>query len=101
MAENHTHKYKRKNIGKYIYEKGKAVKRKKYLVYACSVTGCTHYIPVYLSEGKISICNKCDEAFVMTKKTMKLASPHCEDCTEKNKDIKPTTLQLLEELGEE
>lgn len=97
MSE-HIHKYKRKNLGGYIYEKGKAAKRKKYLVYACTISGCTHYVPSYLAEGKISICNTCAEAFVMTKKTMKLALPHCEDCTKKEKDVSDATLNLLGDL---
>lgn len=98
MSE-HIHKYKRKNIGAHIYTRGKPAARKKYLVYACTLSGCTHYIPLYLAEGKVCICNTCAEAFVITKKTLKLALPHCEDCTKKEKDVKDETLKLLEELG--
>lgn len=78
---DHIHKYKRINFSK-SKEKGK-----EYWIYKCVKPGCTHYIPVELSEGLVCECNKCDNIMVITKAVLNggyrrtpLAKPHCPDC---------------------
>ena len=89
MARKHIHKLKRKNI---------AIKPKKYIVYACILPGCNYYAAPNLLEGKIVLCNRCDEPMVMTKLAMTLAMPHCLDCTKSNKQV---TLGVIEEFLED
>lgn len=66
----HIHQYRRTNIGV----------KNKYIVYACNLPLCTHYLRPELVEGKLSLCCRCDKPFVMTKEKLRLANPHCDDC---------------------
>jgi hypothetical protein len=81
-AANHTHRYKKKNIGQ---------NGKRYLVYFCTKPLCSHYVPVTLAEGKMCECYICDSPFIITKAIVSGSSgepmtrPHCLDCTKKRK----------------
>ncbi len=72
---DHLHKYKRIDLGN------------KFMVYKCQRPGCSHYVPIKLSEGKLCECNRCNQPMIMTKATMDLARPHCIDCTKRKKEI--------------
>lgn len=80
----HLHKYKKVNLGR---------NGKDYFVYRCMITGCSHYVPVHLSENKVCECNRCGEPMIINKITLQgstgraMALPHCVDCIERKKDI--------------
>lgn len=69
----HIHKYRRAKLGKSV-------------IYKCAISGCTHYILKDLIEGRISVCWRCPNPFVITKKTLKNcpAMPHCDNCYPKS-----------------
>lgn len=67
-VENHIHKYQREKLGKLV-------------IYRCMVPGCSHYVHKNLAVNRISICWYCDTPFVMTKKSVKLKKPHCQNCS--------------------
>ena len=73
--DNHIHRYERKPLG-----------NKGYKIFKCMVPGCTHYIDVKMGEGRICECNRCHKPFVLDRRAMKLAKPHCLDCVEKTSD---------------
>lgn len=84
-AQNHIHKYKKFNLTR---NKDK----EPYYVYQCVLPLCSHYTPVNLSVGKMSLCNRCNEPFIITKETLQgyanraTVRPHCIDCTDKRKE---------------
>lgn len=91
---DHIHKYKKVDIGAY----GKP----PYLVYKCIKPGCTHYVPVSQSLNLIAECNRCHDAFVMSKATQLLALPHCMKCTKHKKgkeDNVESVAEYLSKLG--
>jgi hypothetical protein len=73
----HIHKYIRIKIGK-----------TKRIEYKCAIPGCVHHIREELIDGRQSLCNRCSKPFFMDKKNMKLAKPHCDECTMSNKQSK-------------
>jgi hypothetical protein len=73
----HIHQYKRRDIG---------AKGKPYLVYACNLPLCSHYLHASLLENKFSLCYRCDKPFLLNKENLKLAFPHCDTCTHERKD---------------
>jgi hypothetical protein len=78
MTKNtgHIHRYKRVNIGD---------PRKKYKVYRCMVAACSHYVRPELAEGRLAECWRCREPFVLDKKAITLAKPHCSKCVQSTK----------------
>ena len=70
------HKYKRKRIGK----------DKDYIVYACVLPNCNHYITPELLEGKEFLCWRCGKANLAGVLTRNLAKPHCKACTKSKKE---------------
>jgi hypothetical protein len=63
----HTHKYERVRLGK------------KY-VYKCALPNCPHYVYKELAKGRVSICWRCGDEFVMNTYSVQLAKPHCKKC---------------------
>ena len=52
-------------------------------LWACALPTCSHYMPPDLEEtliGKMSICWKCGEKFLLTEDNMQKAQPFCSDC---------------------
>jgi hypothetical protein len=78
----HIHKYERRRLGNYI-------------IFKCMIPGCVNYIRKELADGRISICWRCGEPFVMAKATLELKRVHCVDCT---KFKKPRSHDRLKEL---
>lgn len=78
----HVHKYKR-----IIYKSGNAV-------FFCALPDCSNKINPVLALGKRSICWRCEEVFILSEYSLRLAKPHCDACHKTKKvDIK------LEEIG--
>lgn len=68
--KRHTHKYLLRNYGK----------RK---VYACALPDCSHFqIDPSLVIGKKSLCNQCEEEFILTADLIsnKVVRPRCRVC---------------------
>lgn len=87
---NHVHKYIR-------------VKLNKYLAYKCALPNCAHLIAAPLVEGKMSVCWRCEEPFVINKIQSKMKRPHCTNCVKPKKKkefkVEPTKRdRLLEHL---
>lgn len=64
----------------------------------CSIAGCAHYIPIELAVGRISICNICNNEFVLEKRHFKNAKLHCDDCFKK-KESTNSIAAALEEMN--
>src|SRR6187549_972720 len=72
MSRHPVHQYQRRVIGK------------EYVVYACVVPGCNHYIAEGLLEGRQCLCNRCKTAVFIIKRGHDgrfLHKPHCKECT--------------------
>lgn len=87
MKKNeHLHKYKRIDIGS----------RQPYIVLKCTKPSCSHYIKATLAEGKMAECPRCDAPFLLDKEALRLAVPHCSNCTVKREgsdgESEPNTL---------
>lgn len=69
---SHVHQYQRKDIGK----------KEPYIVYACALEGCTHYIHKDFIMGKLSLCNKCLGEFTLDRYAIwqQRVQPYCPDC---------------------
>lgn len=77
----HTHKFRR-----HTYETGG-------VIYFCVLPDCSVKIKPALTLGKRAICWRCEEEFIMTEYTIKLAKPHCGNCHKpKNREIKHYTI---------
>jgi hypothetical protein len=83
-AQKHVHKYFRKRIGK------------DYIVYACALPDCSHYLHESHIVGKRTVCWVCGRITIVYRDSNGiLARPHCKDCTKKKKDDEPMDLPPL------
>lgn len=95
IGDKHYHVYKRTNL-----TKNKKVKT--YYVYKCTETGCVHYVPVSQAIGRVAKCPMCGDIYEIDKRSVRLASPHCNDCYSTNKDEELiNTMKFIEELTED
>lgn len=86
----HTHQYIRKR------------EKEKEDVFRCAHASCNHYLRKGYVEGKKSICNRCGNEFILTKKELKMAKPHCMACGRGKEGTKiKVTEQFVEELMKE
>lgn len=67
MADEHIHRYRR-------------VRLQTTDVYRCILPGCRHYLRRAFAIGAISSCYRCGMPFELTKRNMKLDTPHCDSC---------------------
>lgn len=98
MANKHIHKYRLKNLTR---DPSKA----PYLVYICIQQDCSHNIRVELIDGKISLCNRCNEPFMMRLNKLKhgdrvIVRPHCEDCTKTPASVKEKRKKIENSIDE-
>ena len=49
--------------------------------YRCIDPHCRHYIHKSLLLGKAAHCKYCGEEYTLTKYSLKLKVPHCDNCT--------------------
>jgi hypothetical protein len=80
------------------YEKAVLGKKRDYIVYRCNLPGCMHYLPKKLAKGKLSVCNRCENKFVLTPAALELQKPHCLDCTNRRN---PVNLDIIKDFLEE
>lgn len=68
-------------------------------VYFCTLPHCKYKVVVALALGKEVICNRCGDPFIMNEVSIRLAKPHCDDCTAKRKpDTDTITERVLETI---
>lgn len=79
---NHIHKYIR------VKKSDRAIKT----FFKCAFDGCTHKIAKEFAIGRYSICNRCNEQFVLDARALDLAKPHCARCTRSEKNENVSTL---------
>jgi hypothetical protein len=78
MTRQHVHRYRRLDIGKKV----------PYWVMACTLPGCTSYTPMKTVstcpalEGKVAVCNKCGDRFILDKMSLRKAKPICVSCVD-------------------
>lgn len=72
---NHTHKYKR-------------IENKKTgtTIYRCDLINCTHYVTESLAWHRLTICFKCNQEFVLTKRKITQMKPKCLNCSGRKKE---------------
>jgi hypothetical protein len=70
----HIHKFKR-----LTYKSGNQI-------FFCTLPDCSQKINPALALGKRSICWRCEEPFIMTEYSLRLAKPHCENCHKSKSD---------------
>jgi formylmethanofuran dehydrogenase subunit E len=87
MTEKHTHRYEKVIMGK-----------KNTVFFRCNFPSCTHYLQAKLAEGKLSICNRCGNEFILDRRAMKFVKPYCVNCTAIKKKS-PEHDTILEFLG--
>jgi hypothetical protein len=66
--QNHVHKLRR-----HSYNNGTKV-------FFCTLPDCNYKVDTFLALGKKAICHLCNDEFIMTEYTVKLARPHCQKC---------------------
>jgi len=64
------------------------------IIYRCSLTNCPHFLPEPLIVGKLSICWRCSDIFIITKRSLRCKKFHCESCT-RGRYNKPKEAQTL------
>ena len=86
-TQTHVHKYYKKDMGR----------KKPYIVYACALPHCYHYVPENVVPGKLTRCWGCNEEFVITKNSDGTlpVKPKCPDCKASRK--KPTPILPIED----
>ena len=67
-------------------------RKSKTPVYKCTLPGCPHFVYEALVVGRLSICNRCNEIYLVTKKTIRNKKMHCEDCTLGRDPVIPQSL---------
>lgn len=68
----HIHKFRRHTFTKRD--------KSKYDVFFC-VDDCTYQVKRPLALGKVSRCWRCNKPFAMNEYSLRLAKPHCPNCT--------------------
>jgi len=77
-------------------------------IYFCTLD-CTFKIECSLALGKKSVCNLCGNEFVLNEYHIKLARPHCSDCSKtkvrgddgKNHYIRRVNIPVLDSVAED
>ena len=92
--KSHIHKYHKIDIGSF---------KKPYLVYACSIPDCTHYVPVDRAVGRTTQCVVCGKPHEITKADLRYVRIACKNCKGKrvrNAEIRERMLHNKEERTE-
>lgn len=94
-VKNHVHRLK-----KFKYKTGVAV-------FFCTLD-CNYKIEAPFALGKETLCNICNEPFIMNEYTIKLTKPHCANCGRKEVKvdgkkfyIRKVKSSLLAEMAQE
>ena len=75
------------------------------VIYRCGLPNCPHFIYEPLIVGKLSICFRCGNEFIVTLRSTRSKKMHCEDCTRgrynkprKKTDITESLLSDVEQI---
>jgi hypothetical protein len=89
MTQKHIHKYMRVKYGS-----------KGYIIYKCTLPGCTHFVNERLILGRNAICWLCGNEFTIRILHKK---PHCDECIRPNRLTKElaqeTLLEALQKIA--
>lgn len=91
MAKSrHFHRYKKDVLGR------------AYVIYKCTLPGCSHYIPANLLVNRLALCGECEEVIVIDKLKAQQAIPRCDKHTESRvkEEVKGIISVLDEALGD-
>lgn len=69
--QGHIHKLKR-----HVYDTGNKI-------YFCVLDDCNYKVDCAMSLGKTNICHRCGNPFKMNEVSIRLAKPHCPNCSKK------------------
>lgn len=106
----HIHKFRRVNIGQVDvhidHEKNrKVVKRKEVWVMRCVKSNCSHYtrmatkLSCPLLKDNVAECNRCGEAFILSKRALRMTEPCCDKCVMRKKpEVIASAEQFFQEL---
>ncbi len=92
MTNKHVHQYIRVQ---------KAKRKDAVIWYTCIAVGCTHKERIEFMENRLSICNRCNDEFILTRKKLydkPRMKPHCDACT---KSVKQSTINELARMFQE
>jgi hypothetical protein len=78
------------SVGKHVHKLRKYTYPKGGSVYFCTLPDCQFKIEVPFALGKETICNICEQPFLINKRTLSLKEPHCSNCGR---------IQVLDENG--
>lgn len=67
MGKQHAHKYKRIFLDR----------KKEVPAWRCMLPGCSHYARREFFEGKVALCWRCNNEFVIQEKHARLVKPTC------------------------
>ena len=62
--KKHLHRYKKDILGR------------AYVIYKCTLPGCSHYIPENLLINRVAMCGLCEDTIVIDKLRAKQAAYH-------------------------
>lgn len=68
-TQKHVHRLKR-----HAYETGNKI-------FFCTLPDCSFKSQTELMLGKRVICNRCNKEFILNQRSIRLALPHCDDCS--------------------
>ena len=55
-------------------------RKNDYVLYKCTLKGCTHTIPPQLLVGRETLCNECDLPIVIESVKDLIIKPKCQNC---------------------
>jgi hypothetical protein len=66
----------------------------------CAIPGCAHYINYELAIGRTSICNVCNEEYILERRHFKNSKLHCDNCfkVKEKSEIRSAIVDLLGDL---
>lgn len=65
-------------------------------IFHCVLTDCYFKIDVPLALGKKAVCWRCAKDFVMNEYSLRLARPHCHNCTKTKNEVPDVTDKVVE-----
>lgn len=87
-------------VSKHLHKLKRHTYKNKEQVYFCA-NGCGFRVKTNLALGLVSECWRCGKPFTMTEGSIRLAKPHCVDCTKREVPDKELLIdKILATAGE-
>ena len=55
-------------------------------IWKCILPDCGHFLRRDMIYGRMSICPRCGDEYIMDRRAMELNKPHCRECTKSRKE---------------